>query len=262
LVGAYAIPFLISRNNDRAGLFFLYISLINLAVIFLSIRKKWKLVGWAAQLITTILFIVWAAIRFDVKMQWIGFLCMVFFFCLFLFNNLSSKIFYKEGITIPNSYAVVFNNVALYISALFILGSSFADATISLITFAVSIVTGFEAIIFHFLWKEEKFLKKSLAALSLFLFIVFIAFYWEGLTVTLLWLLTSVVIFSFGVYRKSVIIRMTAILLIGLTLLKLLVLDSLTFSPIQKIISYVVLGILLLIVSFFYQKFKKQLFGE
>jgi uncharacterized membrane protein len=55
---------------------------------------------------------------------------------------------------------------------------------------------------------------------------------------------------------------MTAILLIGLTLLKLLILDSISFSPVQKIISYLVLGVLLLVVSFFYQKFKKQLFGE
>jgi hypothetical protein len=39
-------------------------------------------------------------------------------------------------------------------------------------------------------------------------------------------------------------------------------LDSQSFSPVQKIIAYVVLGILMLVVSFFYQKFRKQLFGE
>src|SRR5688572_643763 len=39
LVGAYGIPFLISQNSDRADLFFLYISLINIAVVFLSVRK-------------------------------------------------------------------------------------------------------------------------------------------------------------------------------------------------------------------------------
>ena len=55
---------------------------------------------------------------------------------------------------------------------------------------------------------------------------------------------------------------MAAILIMGLTLLKLLILDSQSFSAVQKIIAYVVLGVLLLVVSFFYQKFKKQLFGE
>jgi uncharacterized membrane protein len=46
----------------------------------------------------------------------------------------------------------------------------------------------------------------------------------------------------------------------GGTLLKLVLLDSMTFSPVQKIISYVVLGVLLLVVSFFYQKFTQTLF--
>jgi uncharacterized membrane protein len=55
---------------------------------------------------------------------------------------------------------------------------------------------------------------------------------------------------------------MTGITLMGLTLLKLVVLDSLTFSTIQKVIAYLVLGVLLLLVSFFYQKYKQQLFGE
>ena len=89
-----------------------------------------------------------------------------------------------------------------------------------------------------------------LAGLALILFVVFIAFNWNGVTVTLLWLLTSVIIFSIGVHRKSVTLRLTAILLMGITLLKLVVLDSMSFSPVQKIISYLVLGILLLIVSF------------
>jgi uncharacterized membrane protein len=48
----------------------------------------------------------------------------------------------------------------------------------------------------------------------------------------------------------------------GVTLLKLVVLDSLTFSTIQKVIAYLVLGVLLLLVSYFYQKFKNQLFEE
>jgi uncharacterized membrane protein len=262
LVGAYAIPFLISQNNDRADLFFLYISLINVAVVFLSIKKNWKAVGRVAQAITWILFIGWAAIRFNVKMQWVGFLFMSMFFVLFLLNTLSPKLFHKQVLSAIDAYTILFNNIALYIAALFVFGYSFADTNISLITFIVSMLTGLQAVIIHFLWKEERFLKIMLTGFSLLLFVIFIAFNWDGIIVTLLWLLTAVLIFSLGVYRKSVPIRMTAILLMGITLLKLVLLDSLSFSPIQKIIAYVVLGILLLVVSFFYQKFRKQLFGE
>src|SRR4051812_9236487 len=59
LVGAYGIPFLISQNSDRADLFFLYISIINVAVAYLSIRKKWKNVCRVANAITIFLFMGW-----------------------------------------------------------------------------------------------------------------------------------------------------------------------------------------------------------
>ncbi|HYO21105.1 MAG TPA: DUF2339 domain-containing protein, partial [Flavisolibacter sp.] len=97
---------------------------------------------------------------------------------------------------------------------------------------------------------------------SLLLFIIFIGFQWKGITVTLLWLLTAVVIFVAGARLKSIPARMAAIALMGTTLLKLVVLDSLTFSTLQKVIAYLVLGVLLLLVSFFYQKFRQQLFSD
>jgi uncharacterized membrane protein len=80
--------------------------------------------------------------------------------------------------------------------------------------------------------------------------------------VTLLWLLTAVVIFCWGVYTKSQTARMSAIALIGFTLMKLLIVDSTRFTTVEKVIAYLVLGVLLLVVSFFYQKFRKQLFSD
>ena len=184
------------------------------------------------------------------------------FLLLISIEYVSAKLFHKMKLNSTDGWLVLFNNITLYLAALFVFGYSFNDVDISIITFIVSAFIGVQSITFHYLWPEEKLLKQGLAALSLFFFVIFIAFNWEGLTVTLLWLLTAVLIFSLGVYRKSVPLRMTAILLMGLTLLKLLALDSISFSPVQKIISYVVLGVLLLVVSFFYQKFKKQLFEE
>ncbi len=92
------------------------------------------------------------------------------------------------------------------------------------------------------------------AAFSFLLFVVFIALQWKGLVVTLLWLLTAVLVFGLGVVKRHSSLRMASILLMGATLLKLVLLDSLVFSTVQKVISYLVLGVLLLVVSYFYQK--------
>jgi uncharacterized membrane protein len=261
LTGAYAIPFLISRNAERAELFFLYISVINLGVVYLCTKKRWQSVGWIAQVITWVLFIGWASMRFNHKQQWIGFVFMSFFFLLFLVNALSQRIFQKRELALNNVYQLVVNNLAVYIAALFVFGSSFINADLAVVTIMVSLLLSAQALALHYVWGEEQ-AKRILASFSFILFIVFIALWWTGLTVTLLWLLIAIIVFALGVIKRSSPLRMASIILMGATLLKLVVFDSLSFSTVQKVISYLVLGVLLLVVSYLYQKYKQQLFDE
>jgi uncharacterized membrane protein len=264
LVGAYGIPFLISKNADRADLFFLYISLINLGVVYLSVKKIWKTVGIVAQAITWILFIGWAATRHDERFKIIATMFMVFFFLVFLFAVLSHKLFQKRSLQVNDTYQLLMNNVALYIAALFQFGFSekATNGDLASITFIVSIVVALQAMLLYNFWKEELFATRLLSSLALTLFVMFIAFNWNGFTVTFLWLLTAVIVFAWGFRMRSVRARMAGIILIGVTLGKLVALDSLTFTTVQKVIAYLVLGVLLLIVSFFYQKFRQQLFSD
>jgi uncharacterized membrane protein len=261
LVGAYGIPFLISKNADRADLFFLYITVINIGVVYLCVKKPWRNVGRIAQAITWLLFIGWAFIRFDVKQQWIGLVFMSIFFLLFLFNSLSSRIFRNQQLALSNTYQVVVNNVALYIAALLVFGYSFADTDLAMVTIVVSLIAALQAGALHYLWQEE-YATRIMVVFSFILFIVFIVFQWEGLTVTLLWLLVAIVVFVLGVVKKNSSLRMASILLMGATLLKLVLFDSLLFTTVQKVISYIVLGVLLLVVSYFYQKYKTHLFAD
>jgi len=262
LVGAYGIPFLISKNADRADLFFLYISLINLGVVYLSVKKLWKAVGIIAQVITWILFIGWASMRYQAKFQFISTSFMIFFFLVFLFAVLSFKILKGKHLQVNDTYQLLVNNIALYVAALFQFGlSAKASSTqLALITLIISTVVALQAFLFYNFWKDEQYAIRILSSLALTLFVMFIAFNWDGFTVTFLWLLTAVVVFAWGFRTRSVRARMAGIILIGVTLGKLLALDSLTFTTIQKVIAYLVLGILLLIVSFFYQKFKQKIF--
>jgi uncharacterized membrane protein len=129
-----------------------------------------------------------------------------------------------------------------------------------MIALCLALFVALQAGLFHY-WHEAH-TRNVMAWYSLSLFVLFIGFQWTGIIVTLLWLATAVVVFVLGVRRKSNPIRMTGITLMGATLLKLVALDSLTFSTIQKVIAYLVLGVLLLLVSFFYQKYKQQLFED
>jgi len=260
LVGAYAIPFLISRNEERADLLFLYVSLINIGVVFLCIRKQWKSVGRLAEIITWVLFLAWASTRYTADQQNSGFGFLTFFFILFAFNIAGSRMINRKPFEIHDTYFLIMNQLALYLGALFVFGSHFEDHNIAIITFLVSLICGLQALFYHSTMRSEVFNTRMHALLSLTLFLLFIGFNWDGFIVTLLWLMCAVILFAWGFRSRSYPARMASIFLLGVTLVKLVALDSITFSTVQKVIAYLVLGILLLAVSFLYQKFRQKIF--
>lgn len=259
LVGAYGIPFLISPNRGHPEALFLYIGIINCGVVFVCAKKPWVIVGRAAQSISWLLFIGWASWQYDAKIKTYGLIFMLVFFIQFFVNALSAKLFRKQAVSISATYQLLLNNLLFYIAALFVFNYAFVDSTVALISLTFAAFAAAQTLLFYN-WKEA-LTKRLLSYYALGLFVLFIGFQWDGITVTLLWLLTAVVLFIAGVKWKSIPVRLAGIALMGVTLLKLVALDSLTFSTLQKVIAYLVLGVLLLVISFFYQKFKEQLFG-
>jgi uncharacterized membrane protein len=260
LVGAYGIPFLINRNEERADLLFLYVSIINIGVVFLCIRKHWKSVGRVAEMITWVLFLAWTSTRYTMQQQNVAMAFLIFFFILFAFSISGNRLINKKPVEVNDTYFLVLNLLAFYLGSLFVFGSRFSDTNIALITFLVSVFYGLQAFVYHFIMRNETFTIRMHALVALVLFLLFIGFNWDGFIVTLLWLMCAVIIFAWGFRARSYPARMASILLIGVTLFKLVMFDSLTFSTVQKVIAYLVLGILLLGVSFFYQKFKQKIF--
>lgn len=260
MVGAYGIPFLISPNRGNPELLFLYMTIINAGIVLLSIRKTWQVMGRLAQGITWVIFLGWLLMQETIPLKGTGTLYMCLFFFLFFVNAVSSKLFRNEPLTPAHTYQLLANNIALSFSALYVFGFSFENTIVAAIALFLSLFVTAQALLFQY-WRQQ-FTRNILAWYALALFMLFIGFQWSGIMVTLLWLSTAVVLFILGVKRKSNPLRMTAITLMGVTLLKLVALDSLTFSTIQKVIAYLVLGVLLLVVSFFYQKYRQQLFGE
>lgn len=252
LVGAYAIPFLISPNRGQPELLFLYITVINLGVLFLCARRPWHFVGRAAQAISWLIFIGWAAWQNDEGIRRYGLIFMGLFFALFALNALSPKLFQKAPLSRNNMLQLLTNNAAAYVAALFVFGYSFENSTVAFISLAFAILAAVQAVGFR-VWREET-ASRLLTNLALLLFVLFIGFQWKGITVTLLWLATAVAVFVAGVRLRSTPLRLAAIVLMGVTLVKLVLLDSLTFTTLQKVIAYLVLGVLLLAIAFFYQK--------
>jgi uncharacterized membrane protein len=262
MVGAYSIPFLISQNNENAIVFFSYILLINIGIIFISFRKMWKVMSQVAMFITWILFIAWLAERYEHGQFMAGMMFMLSFYLLFSVGAVAYHFARQQKLTVFDVEMVLANNLALYLGLLFIVGDGTINAALTNITGIFCLLTCVMSFLASWFLPGEHLLKKSLIIQAISLLILYVAMQWDGIFVTLLWLLLSVALFAWGVYIKKGWLRLASIIVVTLTLLKLITIDSMRFSTVEKIICYVTIGALLLIVSFFYQKFKEKLFGE
>ena len=82
------------------------------------------------------------------------------------------------------------------------------------------------------------------------------------LALSILWGIYSLGLISYGIWKKKSHLRIGAISLFGVTLIKLFVYDLQHMSTISKTVVFLALGILLLIISFLYNKYKSVLFEE
>ncbi len=255
MVGAYGIPFLVSANAERVDLFFSYILLINIGVTFISFRRSWKLMQYLALVITWILFAGWSFMRYDPSNLVLGIVFMAAYYLLFLVSAIAPRINRSSALLPGQIQQVIINNSALYISSLLIFSNGGFDMNAAATTGFISLFIGLLALVAVWLFPSEIVLQRLLAWQAIVLLVLFIGIYWDGLAVTLLWITVAVLLFIWGIFNKRSWPRLVSILLIGITLGKLLIFDSAHFSTIQKIISFLVIGILLLLFSFYYQKF-------
>jgi hypothetical protein len=82
------------------------------------------------------------------------------------------------------------------------------------------------------------------------------------LSLSVLWALYATILIGVGIAKKIRGARILGILLLGATILKVFLIDLSELQTVYRIISFIVLGLLLLSVSYFYNRFKHFIFGE
>ncbi|MBK8490420.1 MAG: DUF2339 domain-containing protein [Saprospirales bacterium] len=76
------------------------------------------------------------------------------------------------------------------------------------------------------------------------------------------WGVYALMLIVTGIRRSRKHLRIAAIVLIAITLLKVTLIDLADLSTLSKTMVLVILGALLLVISFLYNKFRDTLFGE
>ncbi|MDN4593409.1 DUF2339 domain-containing protein [Polycladomyces subterraneus] len=81
----------------------------------------------------------------------------------------------------------------------------------------------------------------------------------QQLSLSGVWLLYSIALMVIGIIRRVQTVRMASIVLFGITILKIFILDLSFLDTLYRIFSFIGLGLILLSVSFVYQRYKDVL---
>jgi len=76
------------------------------------------------------------------------------------------------------------------------------------------------------------------------------------------WLFYSIILMVIGLWRRQQTIRISSIVLFGLSVLKIFIYDLSFLETPYRIVSFLILGILLLTVSYLYNRYKEVILGE
>ncbi len=85
--------------------------------------------------------------------------------------------------------------------------------------------------------------------------------YGQQMSLSLIWTVYAAFLIAVGIWRNYRLLRYMALALFGVTIVKVFFLDLAELERFYRIISFVVLGLILIGVSFLYQKYKAVLIG-
>lgn len=96
LVGAYAVPFLLSDGSGNYLVLFTYVAIINAGILVIAFRKYWKLLFNTAFILTWLIYVTWFTLEYKDGQHTqlaLGFslLFFIIFYATFLANKLLKK---------------------------------------------------------------------------------------------------------------------------------------------------------------------------
>lgn len=261
LVGAYGIPFFVRGNSDNILGLFSYMLGINLAVLFLSFKKYWLSLNYLSFFTTWIIYFSCLYLDEAENYYQAAILFALAFFVLFMLSSLGFKLYRKYEIQYSDSLIIILNSLFVYAALLILLNKKAADQH-GMVTLAFAVVFSIAAIIFKKVLPQQKFLSNSLFSVGIVALIVYFPLQYDGFSITIIWVIIAIALFITGLYLKMKLFRFAAMFLFAFTIVKLLLVDSNEFSALQKVIAYIFTGVVLLIVSFLYQRFKETIFND
>lgn len=240
LVGAYAIPFLLSNNSGNITFLLTYIAIINLGILVISVKKYWKSLFYLSFIFTWLTFSGWYIFQYRTAGHFnLALLFLTINFFTFYLTFILYKILAHQSVALEN-LSLIFANSFIF----FGIGYSILDNREGFENYLGLFTVGNAVIHFVFAFTISRLKKVSadliylLSALVLIFLTIAVPVQLDGQLVTLLWTTEAAILFWIGRTKRIPLYEKFSLFVMLFSVLSLVVDWQQTFyySTAQEII--------------------------
>ena len=200
LVGAYAVPFLLSENSENISVLFSYMTIINIGILVIAFKKYWKQLYFSSFSISWLIFISWYVSNFNLE-EHLG-TALIFslvFFAIFYTTFIAFKLLKSEKFELVDILLLLANSFIFYGVGYSVLSShEFGNEYLGVFTLCNAVLHFMVSVIIY----RQKLADKNLFYLVSGLVLVFVTMaipvQLDGNWVTLLWVGEAALLFWIG----------------------------------------------------------------
>ena len=200
LVGAYAVPFLLSDGSGQVAVLFSYMAIINIGILIIAYKKYWKSLYYFSFALTWIIYLMWYWVSYKPESQLslaLAFLSV--FYAIFYVVFLVYKLIRKEKFAAIDILPLLVNTFLFYgIGYSIIQSDATGDELLGLFTLANAIIHFAVGVVIYKQKLADKNLLYFIVALVFVFITIAIPVQLDGHWVTLLWLAEAFMLFMFG----------------------------------------------------------------
>jgi uncharacterized membrane protein len=200
LVGAYAVPFLLSNNSGNASILFVYMSIINAGILIIAFKKYWKVLYYLAFGLTWIIFLSWFTFSYRETEHFnVALVFSIVFFVLFYCTALSIKLIQKEQFRASDVIMLLLNSFVFYGIGLALLNDvTHGEELTGLFTVSNAVIHFLVCLLIYKTQKDERKFFYLVGGLVLTFITLAIPIQLDGNWVTLIWASEAVLLYWIG----------------------------------------------------------------
>lgn len=204
LVGAYAVPFLLSDGSGRVGVLFSYMSMINIGILIIAIKKYWKPLYSASFFLTWIIFISWYLSGYHKEEYFVlGFIFLIIFFVIFYLIFLVYKLRKKESFRTTDVVLQLLNSFIFFgVGYSMLRQHEFGKELLGVFTLVNAIIHFIVSVVIYRLKLADRNLLYFVSGMVLIYITIAFPVQLDGNWVTLLWAGEAALLFWVGRTKK------------------------------------------------------------